>query len=101
MLDVLMWSVTVTIFALGAVGIYIIWVVMYRTLRRYGVDPYSRGWRYAGDWDWVLKYKEICTEHGLSLRYWNLLQHCVALGKVLTGIWVVVVVVEFCRDMTS
>ena len=42
-----------------AVGVYIVRVEMYRTLRRYDVDPYSGRWRYAGSWSWVLKYREV------------------------------------------
>jgi hypothetical protein len=98
-MDLLHYAITIVLFSVVAVGVYIVRVEMYRTLRRYDVDPYSRGWRYAGSWSWVLKYREVCTEHGLSLRYWNTVRWCLAFAKVLTPIWLLLVGVQFWRDM--
>jgi hypothetical protein len=49
-MDLLHYAITIVLFSVVAVGVYIVRVEMYRTLRRYDVDPYSRGWRYAGSW---------------------------------------------------
>jgi hypothetical protein len=91
----LVYVVTIALFVIIAVGVYVARVEMYRTLRRYGVDPYSRGWRHAGSWTWVLKYREVCIQHGLSLRYWNIHQRCLAFGKVLVAVWLALVVLKF------
>jgi hypothetical protein len=98
-MDLFICVITIAAFCVIAAGVYIVRVEMYGTLRRYGVDPNSRGWRYAGSWSWVLKYREVCIEHGLSLRYWNIVQRCVGFGKVLVAVWLVLVLVQLWRDL--
>lgn len=102
LLDVVIIGIFVVDFAIIMVGVFIARVVMYRTLHRYGVDPYARGWRYAGSWSWVLmyrEYREVCIRNGLSLRYWNIAQRLYVFAKVLTAVWLALVVVQFWRDM--
>ena len=98
-MDLLIYIIFIAVFAEMAIGVFIVRVVMYRALRQYGVDPYSRGWLYAGSRSWVLKYKEICDEHGLSLRYWKLLRLVTVSSAILGSIWLVLAVVAFLRSI--
>jgi len=101
LIEVVMIAIFVVGFAIMTACVCIAEIVVHPTLRRYGVDRYSRGWRHAGSWIWVLKYREICTQHGLSLRYWNLLQRGRALAIVLTTVWLILFVVQFWRHMVQ
>jgi hypothetical protein len=94
-----MYAIIIVALADIAAGVYIVRVEMYRTLRLHGIEPSSRGWLYAGSRSWILKYREVCVEHGLSLRYWKLLRMCVASSAVLIAIWLGLVAWQFWHDM--
>jgi hypothetical protein len=94
-----MHAIAIVVLAVSTAGVCIVRIAMYRTLRRYGVDPYSRGWRHASSWSWVLKYRELCAQHGLSLRYWNLFWLCVASAGALATAWLALLVVQLWRDL--
>jgi hypothetical protein len=98
-MDVLITAIAIAALAISTAGVCIAEIVVHPTLKRYGVNRYSRGWHHASSWIWVLKYKEVCTQHGLSLRYWNMLQLCVWSAGVLVTVWLALVVVQFWRDL--
>jgi len=80
-------------------SVYIERTVVYGTLRRYGVDPDSRGWVYVGSRYWLGKYKEICDEHGLSLQYWRFLRLTEVISGVLVVIFLILAVVVSWHDI--
>ena len=86
--------------ALVLVSIAVVWGVMYPTLRRHGIDPTAEGWRGAGDWKWIRKYRDLCVQHGLSLRYWKMVQWSFASGAALCVLFFVLVVLRFWRALT-
>ena len=92
-------GIWIAIAALAQAGVAIIYLVMHPTLRRYGIDPDSRGWIHASSWMWVSKYKQICVEEGLSLRYWRLFIGGIAISKCLGLIWVALVAWVFWHDI--
>ena len=98
-MDLLMQAIAIVALAVIFAGVCIVRIAMYRTLRRYGVDPDSRGWRHASSWSWVLKYRELCAQQGLSLCYWNLLRLCVASAGALTAIWLALLVVQLWKGL--
>lgn len=99
MIDLLMQAIVYVVLAIVGAAICIVRIAMYPTLRRYGVDPNSGGWRQASSWSWVVEYRKVCVEHGLPLRYWNL----VRLGRTsvgaLTTAWLVLFIVQIWRDL--
>ena len=98
-MDLAIYLIFVALSAIIVAGIYVERVVMYRTLRRFGVDPESRGWFYLGRRHWVAEYKRICDEYGLSSRLWKLLRFGDLISGVLCAIWLVLIVVASWDDI--
>jgi hypothetical protein len=98
-MDILITAIGITAVGLMMAAACIAEIVVHPTLRRYGVDRYSRGWRHAGSVIWVRKYREVCIQHGLSLRYWKLIQLCGWSAGALVPVWLALVVVQFWRNM--
>ncbi len=96
-----MMVVWMAFFAVAVAGTCIVQLVMYPMLRRYGVDPHSRGWWRASSRIWVSRYKEICVENGLSLRYWHLFMFCVVSAGCLALTWLSMVIVQFWHDIVE
>jgi len=101
MLDFLMIALWFATAAMAIWGVCIVRLVMYPTLRRHGIDPDLRGWRYAASRAWVSRYKEICIENRLPLRYWRLYKALVPCSGFLVTVWLIMFVVQFWRDMIA
>jgi len=98
-MDLLIHAIAIAALIVSTAGVCIVRIAMYGTLRRYGIDPYSRGWRHASSWSWVLKYREVCVQHGLSLRYWNLFRLSIAFAGALATVWIALVIVQFWQSL--
>jgi len=101
MLDFLMTAIWIAFAVLAVAATCIVRLVMYPTLRRHGIDPSSRGSWNESNWEWITQYKSTCVNTGLSLRYWRLYWLLVALAGFLCVGWLLLLLVQFARFVSS